>query len=52
MPTPLGHLRMVFSVSFSPDGKRIVTGDCKFLVKIFIAETGVEVSSFVGVRCR
>ena len=37
----------VVSLSFSPDGKRVVTGSIDNLVKIFIAETGVEVSSFV-----
>jgi WD40 repeat protein len=40
---------LVPCVTFSADGKRVVTGsDC--LVKIWDARTGAEVSSFVGVR--
>jgi len=44
------HSDSVFSVAFSPDGKRIVSGSKDKLVKIWDADT-LEVSSFVGVRC-
>ena len=45
-----GHSSLVFSVDFSPDGKQIVSGSADNLVMICNAETGAEVSSFVGVR--
>ena len=39
----------VYSVDFSPDSKSIVAGSEDNLVKIWDAEPGAEVSSFVGV---
>ena len=45
-----GHTDKVSAVTFSPDGKRVVTGSHDKLVKIWNAETGAEVSSFVQVR--
>ena len=44
------HSDSVFSVAFSPDGKRIVSGSKDKLVKIWDTDT-LEVRSFVGVRC-
>ena len=44
-----GHLHGVFSVAFSPDGQRIVSGANDRRVKIWDAETGAEVSSLEGV---
>jgi WD40 repeat protein len=38
------------SVAFAPDGKRVVSGSGDSLVKIWNAETGVEVSSLKMVR--
>ena len=49
MCTLTGHSDTVFSVDFSPDGKSIVSGSEDNLVKIWDAEPGAEVSSFVGV---
>ena len=49
--TLTGHQESVSAVAFSPDGKRILTGSRDKLVKIWNAETGAEVSSFVRVRC-
>jgi WD40 repeat protein len=40
----------VNSIAISPDGKRVVSGSDDKLVKMWNAETGAEVSSFVGVR--
>jgi len=48
--TLTNHSGAVFSVDFSPDGKSIVSGSDDNLVKIWDAEPGAEVSSFVGVR--
>jgi len=45
-----GHPHYVYTVAFSPDGKRVVSGSCDRLVKIWDAATGSEVGSFVGVR--
>ena len=42
MCTP-GHSRMVTSVAFSEDGKRIVSGSQDKLVKIWNSQTGAEV---------
>ena len=39
-----------FSVAFSSDGKLVVSGSDDMLVKIWDAETGAEVSWFVGMR--
>ena len=48
--TLAGHSDLVSSVDFSPDGKHVVSGSHDKLVKIWNAETGAEVSSFVGLR--
>jgi WD40 repeat protein len=48
--TITGHTGEVFSVAFSPDGKRVVSGSYDKLAKIWDAETGTEVSWCVGVR--
>ena len=45
-----GHSDAVVSVAFSPDGKQFASGSHDKLVKIWDTKTGVEVSSFVGVR--
>jgi len=45
-----GHASIVRSVAFSPDGKWIVSGAEDKFVKIWKAETGAEVSSFVRLR--
>ena len=45
-----GHSGGVRSVAFSPNGTRVVSGSDDNLVKIWNAETGAQVSSFVGVR--
>ena len=50
MRTLTGHSRGVFSVAFSPDGTRVVSGSADKLVKIWDTATGAQVSSFVGVR--
>jgi len=39
------------SVSFSPDGKRVVSGVWDQLVTIWDTDTGAEVSSFEGGSC-
>ena len=39
-----GHTDSVFSVAFSPDGTRVVSGSTDWLVKIWDAATGAEVS--------
>ena len=48
--TLTGHSGYVWSVAFSRDGKRVASGCADRLVKIWNAETGALVSSFVGVR--
>jgi len=48
--TLTGHSGSVFSVAFSPDGTRVVSGSSDKLVKIWDAATGAEVTSSVGVR--
>ena len=52
MRTLTGHSDWVLSVAFSPDGKRVASGSGDGLVKIWDTKTGVQVSSFVEVRCR
>lgn len=47
MRTLTGHTSGVQSVAFSPNGTRIVSGSRDTLVKIWIAATGTEVSTFV-----
>ena len=39
-----GHSREVYSVAFSPDGKRVVSGSRDNLLKIWHAATGAVVS--------
>ena len=46
--TLTGHSDKVYSVKFSPDGKRIVSGSEDNFVKIWDAATGAEVSSHGG----
>ena len=50
MHTLTGHTDNVWSVVFSPNGNRIVSGSDDKRVIICNAETGAEVSSFVGLR--
>jgi WD40 repeat protein len=45
-----GHSGAVWSVAFSPNGNLVASGSRDNLVKIWNAETGALVSSFVGVR--
>lgn len=51
-PTPkfilTGHADAVYSVAFSPDGKRIATGSFDRSVKVWDAATGKEVRTFAG----
>ena len=44
------HSDNVCVVTFSPDGNRVASGSDDASVKIWDTGTGVEVSSFVGVR--
>jgi len=44
----MGHTVPVTSVSFSPDGKYIVSGSCDRTVKLWSIESGKEVRSFTG----
>jgi WD40 repeat protein len=41
-----GHADSVFGARWSPDGRRIVTGDESGMVRIWDAETGIEVYRF------
>jgi WD40 repeat protein len=41
--TLTGHSSLVFSVAFSPDGTRVVSGSRDKLVKIWRSDTGAEV---------
>ena len=50
MHTLKGHLGGVWSVAFSPNSTRIVSGSGDHLVKIWDTATGALVSSVVGVR--
>ena len=45
-----GHSDYVKVVAFSRDGNRVVSGSWDNLVRIWNAETGALVSSFVGVE--
>ena len=42
--TLTGHSGTVYSVAFSPNGNRVVSGSFDMLVKIWDTETGAEVS--------
>ena len=44
----VGHTDTVFSVTFSPDGQRVMSCSGDKLVKIWDAATGAEVRSFAG----
>ena len=48
-----GHADSVFDADSSPDGQRIVSGDESGMVRIWVAETGVEVYRFAvpGAAC-
>ncbi|KAH0543088.1 hypothetical protein FGG08_002602 [Glutinoglossum americanum] len=43
-----GHLSLVLSVAFSPDGKRLASGSSDYTVMIWDAETGAMQSSLKG----
>ncbi len=45
-----GHTRQVSSVSYSPDGKRIVSGSWDWTLKVWDLETGQEIRSLNGHR--
>ena len=44
--TFLGHTGRVYSVAFSPDGKRVLTGSGDKSAKLWDAETGQEIRTF------
>ena len=44
----LDDMNSITAIAFSPDGKRIVTGDDGHLVRIWDAETGKEIVSYRG----
>jgi len=46
--TLIGHTGAVYSVAFSPGGKRVLTGSSDFTAKLWDAETGQEIRSFLG----
>ena len=50
MRTLTGHSDGVWSIAFSRDGNRIVSGSKDYLVKIWDIETGVQVSSHACTR--
>ena len=43
-----GHEELVYSVAFSPDGKRIVSGSYDNTVKVWDAESGSELITLKG----
>ena len=45
--TLAGHGAGVASVAFAADGKRVISGSCDKLVKIWDVEPGAEVMSFL-----
>lgn len=44
-----GHKSWVLSVSFSPDGKEILTGSADKTARIWLIDTGAEIATFVGI---
>jgi hypothetical protein len=46
--TLMGHLEAVYSVKFSPDGKRIVSGSEDNTLKVWDAQTGQELLTLKG----
>jgi WD40 repeat protein len=44
-----GHVRGVFAVAFSPDGKHVVTGGFEGKIRIFDAESGNLEKEFIPV---
>jgi WD40 repeat protein len=44
----LGHSNAIHSAAFSPDGRRIVSASQDSTVKVWDAETGMEVRTFSG----
>ena len=48
LQTLTGHSDSVYSVSFSPDGKRIVSGGTDKTLKVWDAETGQEMLTLTG----
>ena len=51
MRTLTGHVGWVWSVAFSPDGTRIVSGSSDNLVKLWVTQTGAEVSTLNPAPC-
>ena len=52
MCTLAGHTGMVITLSFSPDGTRIVSGGEDRAIKLWDAATGGEVMKFVRLSFR
>jgi WD40 repeat protein/serine/threonine protein kinase len=48
LKTLAGHLNIVWSVAFSPDGQRIVTGSWDQTAKVWDAATGLELLTLKG----
>jgi hypothetical protein len=48
LKTLAGHLNIVWSVAFSPDGQRIVTGSWDQTAKVWDAATGLELRTLKG----
>jgi WD40 repeat protein/Tfp pilus assembly protein PilF len=44
----LGHLMMLTSVAFSPDGKQVLSGSMDSTVKLWDIATGLEIRTFAG----
>jgi len=45
---PKGHSSWVYSVTFSPDGTRIVSGSSDYTIKLWDVATGREIRTFQG----
>ena len=45
-----GHLSSVSSISFSPDGKQVLSGSADLTIKIWNVETGEQLVSMLGQR--